>query len=92
MRRSAKTVGVVAERLLNTLMRPLFSATKTRPSDAKRTAVGLTSPLSATVSWNPLTVTASGCATSAADAVDTWVAPIRSAAANATARRDRRTT
>ena len=34
-------------------MRPLFSATKTRPSGAKRTTVGFVSPLKTTVSWKP---------------------------------------
>ena len=43
--------GVVSARLSNTLMRPLFSATKTRPSGAKRTTVGWVKPLKATVSW-----------------------------------------
>ena len=40
VRRSANTVGVVSERLSKTLISPLFSATKTRPSEAKRTTVG----------------------------------------------------
>jgi hypothetical protein len=31
VRRSANTVGVVSSRLSKTLMRPLFSATNTRP-------------------------------------------------------------
>src|SRR5690242_9034843 len=35
-------------------MRPLFSATKMRPSEAKRTFVGLVRPLSAIVSRKPL--------------------------------------
>src|SRR4029453_7983430 len=47
------TVGVVAESDENTLMRPLFSATNTRPSGEKRTAVGLARPLNATVSAKP---------------------------------------
>ncbi len=53
-RRFANTVGVVSERLSKTLITPLFSATKTRPSEAKRTTVGLVRPLKATVSWKPL--------------------------------------
>ena len=38
-------VGVVSLRLSKTLMTPRFSATKTRPSPAKRTAVGSINPL-----------------------------------------------
>ena len=38
-------VGVVSDRLSNTLMRPLFSATNTRPSLANLTAVGCVSPV-----------------------------------------------
>ena len=53
MRRSANTVGVVSVRLSKTLMRPLFSATNTRPSGEKRTAVGWVSPLKTISSWNP---------------------------------------
>ena len=53
MRRSATTVGVVAESDENTLMRPLFSATNTRPSGEKRIAVGLVRPLNWVVSVNP---------------------------------------
>jgi hypothetical protein len=34
-------------------MRPLFSATKTRPSGEKRTIVGALRPVIATVSWKP---------------------------------------
>jgi hypothetical protein len=49
--RSAKTVGVVSVRLSKTLIRPLFSATKTRPSEANRMAVGFVSPLKTTLSW-----------------------------------------
>ncbi len=62
--RFAKVVGVASFRLSNTLMIPLFSATKTRPSAAKRTAVGLVRPLKTTASWKPAgTVPASaGCA------------------------------
>jgi ribosomal protein S7 len=44
---------VVAERLAKTLMRPLFSATKTRPSGEKRTAVGNVNPEKTTDSENP---------------------------------------
>ena len=44
VRRSANTVGVVSDRLSKTLMSPLFSATKTRPSGENRTAVGWVSP------------------------------------------------
>jgi hypothetical protein len=58
--RSAKTVGVVSLRLSKTLMRPFFSATKTRPSLAKRTAVGVLSPLKRLDSWKPLGSVAAG--------------------------------
>ena len=34
-------------------MRPVCSATNTRPSLAKRTTVGLVRPLNAVVSWKP---------------------------------------
>src|SRR3954468_10171044 len=53
VRRSARTVGVVSVRLSKTFTRPLFSATTTRPSGAKRTAVGAVSPLNATDSVKP---------------------------------------
>src|SRR4029453_9124100 len=46
-------VGVVSLRLSNTLMSPLFSPTKTRPSTAKRKTVGLLRPLIADDSANP---------------------------------------
>jgi hypothetical protein len=46
-------VGVVAERSAKTLMSPLFSATKTRPSGEKRTDVGCVSPESTMDSENP---------------------------------------
>ena len=36
-----------------TLISPLFSATNTRPSGEKRTAVGWVRPLKAVVSWKP---------------------------------------
>ena len=52
-RRSAKTVGVVADTLAKTLMSPLFSATKTRPSAANWKAVGWTSPPKTSASWKP---------------------------------------
>jgi hypothetical protein len=39
-------------------MMPLFSATKTRPSDENSTFVGWLSPASATVSTNPSAATA----------------------------------
>ena len=45
MLRSAKTVGVGSLTLSNVLMTPDFSAMKTRPSGAKRIAVGFVSPL-----------------------------------------------
>mgnify|MGYP003694108123 CR=1 FL=1 len=48
VRRSAKTVGVGSPSPLKTLISPLFSATKMRPSDAKRTTVGLFRPETAT--------------------------------------------
>src|SRR5262249_25178591 len=38
----------------NTLITPLFSATKTRPSGEKRIEVGLSRPEKTTVSWKPL--------------------------------------
>jgi hypothetical protein len=46
-------VGVVAERVAKTLMSPLFSATKTRPSGEKRIAVGCVSPENTADSVNP---------------------------------------
>jgi hypothetical protein len=46
-------VGVVAERVAKTFMKPLFSATKTRPSGEKRTAVGSVNPERTTDSENP---------------------------------------
>src|SRR5919202_4499297 len=45
VRRSAKIVGVVSERLSKTLIKPLFSATKTRPSLENLTVVGWVRPL-----------------------------------------------
>jgi hypothetical protein len=45
---------VVAERLAKTLMSPLFSATKTRPSGEKRIAVGCVSPENTVDSENPV--------------------------------------
>jgi hypothetical protein len=44
VRRSANTVALESVRLSNTLIKPLFSATKTRPSLANSIAVGLVSP------------------------------------------------
>ena len=46
--------GVVSVRLSNTLIRPLFSATKTRPSGEKLNCVGFVKPPNTTSSWNPL--------------------------------------
>jgi hypothetical protein len=46
-------MGVVAERLAKTLMSPLFSVTKTRPSGEKWTEVGPTNPEKTTDSENP---------------------------------------
>ena len=46
-------MGAESDRLSNTLMMPLFSATKTRPSGENRTAVGLFNPLSTTSSTKP---------------------------------------
>ena len=46
-------VGVVSPRPSKTLIPPGFSATKIRPSGAKRTAVGASRPLKAVVSWKP---------------------------------------
>src|SRR5215203_6965899 len=54
VRRSAKVVGVVSENDEKTLISPLFSATKTRPSAEKRTTVGFVRPLNAVVSTKPL--------------------------------------
>src|SRR6188472_4546726 len=50
VRRSATTDGVVSERPSRTLMRPLFSATKIRPSGANWSTVGFTNPDQATLS------------------------------------------
>jgi len=44
---------VVAERFAKTLMSPLFSVTKTRPSGEKRTDVGCVNPERTTDSENP---------------------------------------
>ena len=44
---------MVSARPLNTLISPLFSATNTRPSGEKRTAVGIFSPLNTVVSVKP---------------------------------------
>ena len=46
-------MGVVSPTPSNTLIPPGFSATKIRPSGAKRTAVGASRPLKAVVSWKP---------------------------------------
>jgi len=46
-------VGVVAERLAKTLTSPLFSVTKTLPSDEKRIAVGDVNPENTMDSENP---------------------------------------
>ena len=54
VRKSANTVGVASFRFENTFTMPLFSATKTRPSLANRTAVGCVSPLNTISSWKPL--------------------------------------
>ena len=54
VRRSAKTVGLLSDNESKTLIKPLFSPTKTRPSAAKATVVGSTSPEIATWSENPL--------------------------------------
>jgi hypothetical protein len=48
VRKSANRLGVESVRLSNTRIRPLFSATKTRPSDANWIAVGFRSPPSTT--------------------------------------------
>ena len=53
VRRSAKVVGVVSERLSKTLIRPLFSATKIRPSGENRKVMGLVSPLKTADSRKP---------------------------------------
>ena len=57
--RPLNTVGVGSARLSKTLIVPLFSATKTRPSAANRIAVGLTRPDQTVVSWNPAGMAAS---------------------------------
>src|SRR4029078_7298593 len=62
--RTLKTDGVGSERLSKTLMTPLFSATKTRPSAANRISVGLTRPDQTADSWN-----AAGMAASTAGSV-----------------------
>ena len=51
--KSAQIVGVGSARLSNTLIRPAFSATKTRPSGAKLIAVGSVRPLQTTDSVKP---------------------------------------
>src|SRR5215212_7034608 len=51
--RSAKTSGVVSVKESKTLITPRFSATKTRPSLAKRTTVGCVRPLKTTDSEKP---------------------------------------
>jgi hypothetical protein len=53
VRRSAKVVGVVSARPWKSLMRPFFSATNTRPSGAKASDVGRSSPSIAASSWKP---------------------------------------
>ena len=53
-RRSAKTSGVGSAWLSNTLMMPLFSATKMRPSAANSMLAGLVSPLHTTDSEKPV--------------------------------------
>src|SRR5919106_3800566 len=53
VRRSAKTVGSVSERLSKSLMMPLFSATNTRPSGENSTTVGYSRPSKTTESWKP---------------------------------------
>src|SRR5262245_45402591 len=53
VRRSTYTDGVGSVRLSNTLIRPLCSATNTRPSGENCTAVGWLRPLKTTVSWKP---------------------------------------
>ena len=45
--------GVVSERPLKTLIKPLFSATNTRPSGENRTAVGAFRPLNTVASVKP---------------------------------------
>jgi hypothetical protein len=54
VRRSAKTSGDGSSRPSNTLTSPLFSATKTLPSDAKRATVGSCKPSSTMDSRKPL--------------------------------------
>src|SRR5215212_7114998 len=51
--RSAKTSGVGSVSESKTLMTPRFSATNTRPSDTKRTTVGLVRPLKTVDSEKP---------------------------------------
>ena len=54
-------------------MRPVCSATNTRPSLAKRTTVGLVRPLKAVVSWKP----AGSAAPAEPGAPATGIAPAR---------------
>jgi hypothetical protein len=52
--RSANSVAVVSVGPSKTLILPLFSATKMRPSDANSMLVGLSSPLHTTSSSKPV--------------------------------------
>jgi hypothetical protein len=52
--RSAKVSGLVSLRLWKTLMTPFFWPTKTRPSAANWTTVGLVNPVSTTESVKPV--------------------------------------
>ena len=65
--RSANVVGVASDRLSKTLIRPLFSAMKTRPSEAKRTTMGFVSPEKATDSLKPAGSVAARAGGGAAD-------------------------
>src|SRR6266540_1217746 len=71
MRKSVNMVGVGSSSESNTLIRPLFSLTNTRPSGENTTFVGLDKPLKTTCSLKPVGTTAacagaSGTAISAA--------------------------
>jgi hypothetical protein len=60
--RSAYSVGVGSLTLSKTLISPLFSATNTLPSAAKRTAIGTLRPVITAVSWKPLGTAAAAAA------------------------------
>ena len=73
-------------------MRPLFSATNTRPSGEKRTAVGSVSPEKTISSWKPggSDAAAAGCAALATTTTDDTKAVIAKNVPKHATRRDRR--